>query len=532
MLRFYETFMNRILYILLILSLITGCSGLKKESPTAPGLTKPVTYEQDIRPLLEANCVRCHTGREAQGGYDLSTYIGLLGGGKDGVSNAIPGDVRSLLVRETQPGGSQFVYVGSEENAAILRTWVVRDSLALAQPTVHPVGWTDARSANFHGKALKASGWDFTVCQACHGADYGGGIARRACTACHIGSPEGCRTCHGGALSAAPPRDVSGNLESRFKGVGAHQAHVQEGPLSRAFGCSECHVAPGALKDPGHLDETPGAEVTFGVLAKTGGAVPVYDGAAVTCQNVYCHGAFKLGASAKPVWTKVGAGEAACGTCHGLPPAAPHPTITQCQLCHSEVVDASRNIIDKNKHVNGKVEVASLAACNSCHGGPDNAAPPKDVAGRTDPSFTGVGAHQSHVKEGSVAKAIACSECHVAPQSVGDRGHIDTDLPAEVTFGALARTGGASAAWDNASATCQNTYCHGTFKGGASARPVWTKVGAGEGACGTCHGLPPASPHPQVKLCSLCHNGIATDDQKVIDKGLHMNGKVDLVFPQ
>jgi predicted CxxxxCH...CXXCH cytochrome family protein len=115
---------------------------------------------------------------------------------------------------------------------------------------------------------------------------------------------------------------------------------------------------------------------------------------------------------------------------------------------------------------------------------------------------------------------------------VGDPGHIDTDLPAEVTFGALAKTGGASAAWDHASATCQNTYCHGTFKGGASARPVWTKVGSGEGACGTCHGLPPAAPHPQVKLCSLCHQGIATDDQKVINKTLHLNGKVDLVFPQ
>ena len=59
--------MNRILSILSILfvTFITGCSGLKKESPTAP-LTKPLTYEQDIRPLLEVNCVRCHAGKEAQ----------------------------------------------------------------------------------------------------------------------------------------------------------------------------------------------------------------------------------------------------------------------------------------------------------------------------------------------------------------------------------------------------------------------------------------------------------------------------------
>jgi predicted CxxxxCH...CXXCH cytochrome family protein len=195
-------------------------------------------------------------------------------------------------------------------------------------------------------------------------------------------------------------------------------------------------------------------------------------------------------------------------------------------------VDASRNIIDKSKHVNGKVDVTSPEACNACHGSKDNPAPPRDVAGRTDPSFIGVGAHQTHVREGSVARAFDCSECHVAPKSVNDLGHIDTDLPAEVAFGPLAKTGGAAPAWEHASATCQNTYCHGTFKGGSPAAPVWTKVGKGEAACGTCHALPPASPHPQVKLCSLCHNGIATDDPKIIGRNLHLNGKVDLVFPK
>ena len=179
--------MNRAFAVILILCLgALGCSTLKKEGPTAPALSKPLTYEQDIRPLLESNCVRCHTGTNAQAGYDLSTYIGLLGGGKDATPNAVPGDARSLLVTATQSGGSQYVYVGSSDNAALLRSWIVRDSLSLAQPTVHPEGWTDVRSASFHGSALRSAGWDFAGCQACPGTDYAGGIAKKACTACPI----------------------------------------------------------------------------------------------------------------------------------------------------------------------------------------------------------------------------------------------------------------------------------------------------------------------------------------------------------
>ena len=202
--------MNRFPFVVSALCLgltLAGCSGLKKASPAAPA-TKPLTYEQDIRPLLQSKCVQCHTGKEAQAGYDLSTYIGVLGGGRDLTPNAVPGDARSLLVAVTQPGGSQFVYVGSDDNAALIRTWVVKDSMALAQPTVHPTGWTDVNAQNFHGKALKASGFDFTVCQACHGPDYGGGIARRACTACHLGGPEACAF----VITCATPSSKVGRL--------------------------------------------------------------------------------------------------------------------------------------------------------------------------------------------------------------------------------------------------------------------------------------------------------------------------------
>jgi predicted CxxxxCH...CXXCH cytochrome family protein len=96
------------------------------------------------------------------------------------------------------------------------------------------------------------------------------------------------------------------------------------------------------------------------------------------------------------------------------------------------------------------------------------------------------------------------------PSSIDSPGHIDTSLPAEVTM--------ASGTWDRATATCTNVACHG------AATPVWTRVGRGEAACGTCHGAPPTdAPHDpsmDVFACATCH--------PAFDQGKHINGVVDV----
>lgn len=102
---------------------------------------------------------------------------------------------------------------------------------------------------------------------------------------------------------------------------------------------------------------------------------PYYDPSTQRCSGTYCHGAWRLqratstfdpsfftdsvmvGSFATPKWNG-GDAEAACGTCHGLPPQghAPYP-ITQCYACHSGVIDARGNIIDRTKHMNGLIDV-------------------------------------------------------------------------------------------------------------------------------------------------------------------------------
>jgi hypothetical protein len=56
-----------------------------------------------------------------------------------------------------------------------------------------------------------------------------------------------------------------------------------------------------------------------------------------------------------PSWVG-GAPGLTCTSCHGMPPAAPHPASSQCSNCHNDV-DAQGNITDRSLHVNGDVDL-------------------------------------------------------------------------------------------------------------------------------------------------------------------------------
>jgi predicted CxxxxCH...CXXCH cytochrome family protein len=317
---------------------------------------------------------------------------------------------------------------------------------------------------------------------------------------------EDCSACHGDDRNAAPPLSTDGGSETTAITVGAHQSHVTDGYIRKALYCGECHVVPASVGDPGHIDASP-AEVTWGVLALTGSVTPNWDRTAATCSDTYCHGATLGGGTNKtPHWTTVDGSQASCGTCHGAPPPAPHTSSTDCRGCHPGTMDATGNIdVEGGLHINGVVDVGMAMDCNSCHGSANNAAPPVSTTGSSDTADTEVGAHQSHLADGTLRRAVACEECHVVPAAVGDPGHIDT-APAEVTFGALATHDGATPMWERSTDTCSNTYCHGaTLGGGTNKTPIWTTVGGGQSACGTCHGVPPPAPHPAGVNCVDCH---------------------------
>jgi len=351
--------------------------------------------------------------------------------------------------------------------------------------------------------------------------DVGPNPASAECTSCHGNAARS-----GSALArAAPPIDLSGASDSHDPGVGAHAIHLNASTTHGPLPCNECHVVPTTTDSPGHLDHAPPATIVFGALAKQGARTPRYDPVAHTCQDTYCHRA------ADAVWTEARSSAAACGTCHALPPPAPHPQLENCSVCHGAVVGTdNRTIIDPSLHVNGVVNVAVPTSCTACHGQGTNPAP---VAGQP-----GAGAHLAHLGGSAWARAVPCGECHHVPTTVLEPGHIDTGKPVVPVFSGAAASGNGSPTYDNGS--CQNTECHGAAfadgdqSGGSNTTPVWTTLDGSEDACGACHSLPPPRPHPYVALnpvCSACHEDIADDNRTFTHPELHVDGIVTFTVP-
>ena len=395
----------------------------------------------------------------------------------------------------------------------------------------------------------------------------GSGNAATACTACH---GDATRLEDVPLVRAAPPASVGA------RGGGAHLAHLRGGTFRGALACSDCHDVPATA---GHLNGV--VEVPLRGLARAGGASPSWNDP--TCSGVYCHGATLAdGPPATPSWFASRA--VTCGSCHGTPPRSHAPTSTNCSACHPGTVKATGELdLVKGLHIDGKVDVNrqhadgwaardrhgfaananGLAGCKGCHGqdlnggavGPsctachataghpawatsctfchgDRAAgrpsPPVDTQGRADAANVSVGVHAAHVGT-TLTTPLACGECHPARGGsvVDDPAHVDGDARAEISFGALARTGGTAAAYVRAGptdATCNSVYCHGAFTGGARQAPTWTSTA--QATCTSCHGAPPSTGlHGKhgIAACAECHGHPGSG-------ATHVNGTKDVPF--
>ena len=178
--------------------------------------------------------------------------------------------------------------------------------------------------------------------------------------------------------------------------------------------------------------------------------------------------------------------------------------------------------------------------CTICHGGqldpPFEVAPPYSLAGDTEASARGVGAHEAHLTPTTWARAIACEECHVVPSEVDEQGHMDTPYPAEIIFSGPALAFEAEPWFDAEAGSCKDTFCHGGYfvggrpSGGTTPQPSWTSEDAAVAACDGCHGMPPPDPHPATEACSDCHKNVR-DDRSFSRPDLHVNGVVNFNIP-
>jgi mono/diheme cytochrome c family protein len=70
-------------------------------APTLPPAStkQGVTYAADIKAILDASCVKCHSGNRPKGGLKLDTLADTLKGGKDGKILKSGDSVNSYVVK-------------------------------------------------------------------------------------------------------------------------------------------------------------------------------------------------------------------------------------------------------------------------------------------------------------------------------------------------------------------------------------------------------------------------------------------------
>jgi hypothetical protein len=420
---------------------------------------------------------------------------------------------------------------------------------------VHEAGWNDQTSQNFHGTVLKAEGYDFDKCVSCHAKSFGGGTSGVGCFSCHQSFPH----------KAGWTDSSSTNFHGKFLRLGLGQLSGCASCHGTAFdggtsgkSCYTCHAS--YPHKTGWLD--PSAAGSHGKYLKA------KNWQTVECAS--CHGAnFTGGTSGKSCFTchssyphtvfSAASGHSGYLYSHGYP-------LTQCQTCHGSsysggtVVNVSCSA--SGCHVDNTGAPKSPEACNACHGqfralASDalSAAPPKGVLGDSLTTTRAVGAHAKHLVSGTLGKRLKCAECHQVPATLSTSGHIDTQLPAEVSFNdtlAGLKTGSGSyvpvPVYSATTLSCSGTYCHGNWQmkkstslyqyiftdsvmtGNVTNVATWTG-GASEASCSSCHGLPPTG-HMAFPLtaCVNCHSSVVNGSGQIINQSLHINGKANTVY--
>ena len=91
----------------------------------AAAASTPPTFDEDVRPILEANCFACHGGDAPQQGLDLRTAHAILRGGSSGPAVEIGSSAKSILVERivagTMPPGDSNL---AERDIALIRHWI------------------------------------------------------------------------------------------------------------------------------------------------------------------------------------------------------------------------------------------------------------------------------------------------------------------------------------------------------------------------------------------------------------------------
>ena len=90
--------------------------------PPPPPTPTPaaITYMNNIKPILDSNCIMCHGGPFPTAGRDFSTYAGVM-------TVVTPGDPNSRIIQMTKPGGPMNGFLSPDPigRAQMIYDWIV-----------------------------------------------------------------------------------------------------------------------------------------------------------------------------------------------------------------------------------------------------------------------------------------------------------------------------------------------------------------------------------------------------------------------
>jgi hypothetical protein len=112
-----------------LLPMVAWASALHAAGPLPPAAAGKVDFTGQIKPLLEKNCLQCHSRGKLRGGLSLETRENLLRGGETGPAVAVGKSAESLLIRlvagqEPERAMPQKGPRLSAAQVGLLRAWI------------------------------------------------------------------------------------------------------------------------------------------------------------------------------------------------------------------------------------------------------------------------------------------------------------------------------------------------------------------------------------------------------------------------
>lgn len=319
-----------------------------------------------------------------------------------------------------------------------------------------------------------------------------------------------CTVCHGSSANPAPPKDTKGASSPALASVGAHQSHLVGSGLYRTVQCGDCHAVPSGA-DTSHADGLP-VELDWGAVAKADQVQPQY--ANGKC-SVYCHGTSLSGGSlTQPIWTSTDGTQAGCGSCHGVPPPAPHPKLSKmsCSPCHTGFTGMLPS--NPSLHADGKLDVLG---CGKCHAVPpatgshvihygDSSSPP--LADYADTRTVA-----EYYPNGAAYYMYGCGNCHPLDDTKHANGAVEVELfDAKAPAGSLKARSKSTASF--AGGKCSDVYCHSSGQAAPAfvQSPAWVGGKFAEPRCAACHANPPKYPSGGAGSATANTHVVMADD--------------------